>query len=86
MNIYIGNLDYSLQEDDLKQIFGKYGEVTSVKIITDKFTGKGKGFGFVEMAEEKEATTAINELDGTEINGRNIKVNKARPPRERNNY
>ena len=86
MNIYIGNLDYSLQEDDLKQIFGKYGEVTSVKIITDKFTGKGKGFGFVEMAEEKEATTAINELDGTEINGRNIKVNKARPPRERSNY
>ncbi len=86
MNIYIGNLDYSLQEDDLKQIFGKYGEVTSVKLITDKFTGKGKGFGFVEMAEEKEATTAINELDGTEINGRNIKVNKARPPRERSNY
>ena len=86
MNIYIGNLDYSLQEDDLKQIFGKYGEVTSVKIITDKFTGKGKGFAFVEMTEEKEATTAINELDGTEINGRNIKVNKARPPRERSNY
>ena len=86
MNIYIGNLDYSLQEDDLKQIFGKYGEVTSIKIITDKFTGKGKGFAFVEMAEEKEATTAINELDGTEINGRNIKVNKARPPRERSNY
>ncbi len=86
MNIYIGNLDYSLQEDDLKQIFGKYGEVTSVKLITDKFTGKGKGFGFVEMTEEKEATTAINELDGTEINGRNIKVNKARPPRERSNY
>lgn len=86
MNIYIGNLDYSLQEDDLKQIFGKYGEVTSVKIITDKFTGKGKGFGFVEMAEEKEATAAINELDGTEINGRNIKVNKARPPRERSDY
>ncbi|GAF77407.1 unnamed protein product [marine sediment metagenome] len=86
MNIYIGNLDYSLQEDDLKQIFGKYGEVTSVKIITDKFTGKGKGFAFVEMTEEKEATTAINELDGTEINGRNIKVNKARPPRERSDY
>jgi len=86
MNIYVGNLDYALQEDELKQIFSEYGEVTSVKIITDKYTGKGKGFGFVEMLNEKEATTAIKELDGTEIKSRAIKVNKARPPRERNNY
>ncbi len=82
MNIYVGNLSYDLQEDELKQIFSKYGEVTSVKLITDKFTGRGKGFGFVEMTDEKGATTAINELDGTEVKGRDIKVNKARPPRE----
>lgn len=83
MNIYVGNLNYNLKEDELQQLFGQYGEVTSVKIITDKFTGRAKGFGFVEMEDDEAAEKAIQELDGTEVTGRNIKVNKARPPQER---
>lgn len=84
MNIYVGNLNYDLKEDDLKQIFGEYGEVVSVKIITDKYTGRGKGFGFVEMSNDEEASKAIDELNEKEVQGRNLKVNKARPPRESN--
>lgn len=84
MNIYVGNLNYDLQEDDLKQIFSEYGEVVSVKIITDKYTGRGKGFGFVEMSKDEEASKAIDELNEKEVQGRNLKVNKARPPRESN--
>jgi len=83
MNLYVGNLNYSLQEDELKQIFSEFGEVVSVKIITDKYTGQGKGFGFVEMTDETEASKAIDGLNGVDVKGRNIKVNKARPPRER---
>ena len=83
MNLYVGNLNYSLQEDELKQIFSEFGEVVSVKIITDKYTGQGKGFGFVEMTDETEASKAIDKLNGADVKGRNIKVNKARPPRER---
>ena len=82
MNIYVGNLNYALQEDELQQVFAEFGEVVSVKIIKDKYSGRSKGFGFVEMADENEAQNAINELNGTEVQGRNIKVNKARPPRE----
>ena len=82
MNIYVGNLNYALQEDELQQVFGEYGEVTSVKIIKDKYSGRSKGFGFVEMTDDTEAQNAINELNGAEVKSRNIKVNKARPPRE----
>ena len=81
MNIYVGNLDYGLQENDLEEVFSEYGEVSSVKIIKDKFTGRAKGFGFVEMPNDTEAKTAIEELDGAEVNGRNMRVNEARPPR-----
>lgn len=84
MNIYVGNLNYDLQEDDLKQIFSEFGEVVSVKIITDKYTGRGKGFGFVEMSNEEDASKAIDGLNEKEVQGRNLKVNKARPPRESN--
>ncbi len=83
MNIYVGNLDYNLQEDELGQIFAEYGEVTSVKIVTDRETGRAKGFGFVEMAVDSEGEKAVQELDGAEVNGRNIKVNQARPRTER---
>ncbi len=82
MNIYVGNLSYKLQEKDLQEIFAEYGEVTSVKIITDKFTRRSKGFGFVEMTNDEAATKAIGELDGAEVDGRNIKVNQARQREE----
>lgn len=83
MNIYVGNLDYNLREDELSEIFAEYGEVVSVKIIKDRETGRAKGFGFVEMANEAEGDKAVEELDGAEVNGRNMKVNKARPRPER---
>ncbi|WP_339736645.1 RNA-binding protein [uncultured Sunxiuqinia sp.] len=83
MNIYVGNLDYNLQEEALGEIFAEYGEVVSVKIVKDRETGRAKGFGFVEMAVEAEGDKAVAELDGAELNGRNIKVNKARPRPER---
>ncbi len=79
MNIYVGNLSYKLNEDDLRQVFEGYGEITSVKIIKDKYSGRSKGFAFVEMADDEEAKNAINELNGTEHDGRKIVVNEARP-------
>ncbi len=79
MNIYVGNLNYNLSEDELRTVFEEFGEVTSVKIIIDQVTGRAKGFGFVEMPEEQEGNAAIEQLDGTEVKGRNMKVNKARP-------
>jgi len=82
MNIYVGNLSYGLEEKDLQEIFAEYGEVTSVKIITDKFTRRSKGFGFVEMSDDTAAQKAIGELDGAEVDGRNIKVNQARKREE----
>ncbi len=83
MNIYVGNLSYNLTEDELSQIFGEYGEVVSVKIVMDRETGRAKGFGFVEMANEEEGEKAVEELDGAEVGGRDMKVNKARPKPER---
>ncbi|MGE4587649.1 MAG: RNA recognition motif domain-containing protein [Mangrovibacterium sp.] len=77
MNIFVGNLNYSITEDDLKEIFEEYGELTSVKLITDRFTGKSKGFGFVEMADAEEAKKAIEELNGAEVEGRTIVVNES---------
>ena len=82
MNIYVGNLNYSVKEEELEQIFGEYGEVISVKIITDKYSGRSKGFGFIEMASNEEGTNAINELNGKDLKGRDLKVNEARPPKE----
>jgi len=79
MNIYVGNLPYSIVEEDLREIFEEYGEVASVKIISDKFTGRSKGFGFVEMEDNQEANKAIEELNNAELSGRNIRVNESRP-------
>ena len=77
MNIYVGGLPYQISEAELKETFEKYGEVTSVKIIIDKYTGKSKGFGFIEMPNDAEAKKAIGELNGTEVGGRNIIVNES---------
>jgi len=77
MNIYVGNISYSSSEEDLGNLFSEYGNVTSVKIIKDKYSGKSKGFGFIEMDNEESGEKAISELDGKEIAGRNLRVNKA---------
>ena len=79
MNIYVGNLPYVVVEEDLREIFEEYGEVASVKIISDKLTGRSKGFGFVEMDNDQEANKAIEELNNAELSGRNIRVNESRP-------
>ena len=84
MNIYVGNLPFNLGEEDLKEIFEEYGEVNSAKIISDKFSGRSKGFGFVEMESDDQANNAIKELNNAEVGGRNIKVNESKP-RENNN-
>ena len=86
MNIYVGNLNYGLQEDELRQVFSEFGEVESVKIIKDRSTGRTKGFGFVEMTDENDANNAIEELNGAEVMGRSIRVSKARPMKSRNSY
>ena len=78
MNIYVGNLHFNVNEEELKEIFEEFGEIMSVRIITDKQTGRSKGFGFVEMIKEEDASAAIENLDGTEIRGRRVKVNRAR--------
>jgi RNA recognition motif-containing protein len=85
MNIFVGNLSYELRDDELEQLFTEYGEVSSVKVITDKFTGRSKGFGFVEMPNDGDAAKAIEGLDGREVRNRNLKVNKAMPPKKREN-
>ncbi|MCF8383464.1 RNA recognition motif domain-containing protein [Chlorobium sp.] len=83
MNIYIGNLDYGVTEADLRDTFGEFGEVSSSSVITDKFTGRSKGFGFVEMPNNAEALQAISSLNDSDLNGRTIKVNEAKPREER---
>jgi RNA recognition motif-containing protein len=75
--MYIGNLAYDVTEDDLRNAFSEFGEVSSVKIIIDKFSGRAKGFGFVEMPDNSEADQAIKALNGKVFNGRSIKVNQA---------
>jgi RNA recognition motif-containing protein len=77
MNIFVGSLPFSLQEAELQGVFEEYGEVTSCKIITDKFSGRSKGFGFIEMSDDEAAKKAIEELNGAEIGGRAIVVNEA---------
>jgi len=79
MNIYVGNLSYKVSDQELEEVFEEFGEVISAKVIKDRETGRSKGFGFVEMANDEDAQTAIEELDGAEISGRAVKVNKARP-------
>jgi cold-inducible RNA-binding protein len=79
MNIYIGNLSFDTTEDQLRQAFEGYGEVSSVKIITDRDSGKPRGFGFIEMTSDNEATAAISSLNGHELNGRELNVNEAKP-------
>jgi len=87
MNIYVGNLHYGVNEDELTEIFGKFGTVNSVKVITDKYSGQSKGFGFIEMEDDTEGNQAVSELNGVEMSGRNIKVNiaheKKRDPNSR---
>jgi RNA recognition motif-containing protein len=82
MNIYVGNLSWNLKDQDLSNLFASYGEVTSAKIVTDKFTQRSKGFGFVEMADDASAQAAIAALNGSEVDGRNIVVNESRPKPE----
>ena len=79
MNIYVGNLTYEATENDVRQLFETFGEVTSVKIITDKYTGQSRGIGFIEMTNKKEALAAISDLNDKELKGRALKVNEAQP-------
>lgn len=83
MNIYVGNLPYSISDDDLRAAFAAFGEVSSATVIMDKMTGRSKGFGFVEMPGQDEAEAAIKALDGKDLGGRNIRVNEARPREDR---
>ena len=83
MNIYAGNLSYSVTDEDLKEAFGAYGEVSRANVISDRETGRSKGFGFVEMPVDAEAKHAIDSLNGKDLKGRNINVNEARPRPER---
>jgi RNA recognition motif-containing protein len=82
MNLYVGNLSYRLTEDELRQAFEEFGQVSSCTIIKDKVTGESKGFGFLEMAERSEAEAAINGLNGRDLKGRKLNVNEARPRTE----
>ena len=79
MNIYVGNLPWDVTEDDLRTAFAPFGEVTSINVIKDNFSGRSKGFGFVEMASKTEGQAAIDSLNGKELKGRNLTVNEARP-------
>lgn len=79
MNIYVGNLHYSINDQDLKEVFGEYGEVSTAKIVMDRETGRSKGFGFVEMSDDNAAKKAIEELDGAELNDRTMRVNESKP-------
>jgi len=81
MNLYVGNLSYEMSEENLRSEFAEYGEVQSAKIITDKFTGRSRGFGFVEMNSDGEGKKAMEELNGKDVEGRQLVVNEARPRR-----
>ncbi len=83
MNIYVGNLSYGVTEDELREAFGAFGEISSVSLITDKFSGQSKGFGFVEMPNNSEADAAIKALNETPLKGRNMRVNQAKPRTDR---
>ena len=83
MNIYVSNLSFSTTSESLQELFAEYGEVTSVKIITDRETGRSRGFGFVEMSDDNEGQKAIDELNDTDFEGKTITVNVARPREDR---
>ncbi|HSV88639.1 MAG TPA: RNA-binding protein [Bacteroidales bacterium] len=83
MNIFVGSLPFRLEESELKELFEEFGEVNSAKIITDKLTGRSKGFGFVEMPDDEEAQQAIEGLNGTDLKGRTIVVNKSEERKDR---
>src|ERR1041385_3881183 len=82
MNIYVGNLSWSLKDQELSNLFAPFGEVSSAKIVTDKFTQRSKGFGFVEMPNDEEAQAAIAQLNASEAEGRSLVVNESRPKQE----
>lgn len=82
MNIYIGNLSYDLNEDDVREVFSAFGAIESISLISDKFSGQSKGFGFVEMPNVSEADAAIKGLNGKPLKGRPLKVNQAKPRSE----
>ena len=79
MNLYVGNLNYDMTEDELRNAFAEHGEVQTAKIITDKFTGRSRGFGFVEMASQEAGNAAMENMNGKDMGGRQLVVNEARP-------
>jgi len=83
MNIFVGNLSFSSDEDMIRELFSQHGEVASAKVITDRETGRSRGFAFVEMSNDNEAKAAIAELDGAELDGRNLRVNESQPRESR---
>lgn len=85
MNLYVSNLGFHVSDDDLRNLFSAYGQVSSAKVITDRETGRSRGFGFVEMSSDEEGKKAIKELEGKEIEGRAISVSVAKPKTDRNN-
>jgi RNA recognition motif-containing protein len=86
MNIYVGDLAYNVSKEALREAFEAYGQVTSANIITDKYSGQSRGFGFVEMPNDDEGQTAVKNLNGKELSGRQIKVSEARPREDRGGY
>ena len=85
MKIYVGNLPWSIKDDELREMFSSYGDVSSATVIMDKFSGRSKGFGFVEMANDGDAEAAMKALNDKDIGGRNLRVNEARPREDRPN-
>jgi RNA recognition motif-containing protein len=83
MNIFVSNLSFNVQDQDLREFFAEYGEITSAKVILDRNTGRSRGFGFVEMSDDEAARKAIQELDGATVEGRAIRVSEAKPREER---
>ena len=83
MRIYVGNLSYSITDQELEEAFSPFGQVESAQVVTDRYSGRSKGFGFVEMGEQEEAEAAIAALNGKELSGRALTVNEARPRPER---
>jgi RNA recognition motif-containing protein len=82
-NLYVGNLNYDTTEDTIRTLFAEYGEIESANLITDRYTGRSRGFAFVEMATEEEAEAAMSALNGRVVDGRELKVDKAKPRKER---
>jgi RNA recognition motif-containing protein len=83
MRLYVGNLPYDTTSEELERLFGEYGTVSDAVVVMDRDTGRSKGFGFVEMPSDQEGQAAMQELDGSQMGGRGLKVNEARPPAER---